>query len=92
MDISEKKLRRERITKLFFIALGIENPTEEQLKFCNAMDDSDMNRPLVISLKERGLSFGEISKKTGIKKTNLQTLYYNTNKKRLLIESTNTEN
>ncbi len=92
MDISEKKLLRERITKLFFKELGIENPTEEQLKFCNAMDDSDMNRPLVISLKERGMSFGEISKKTGIKKTNLQTLYYNTNKKRLLIESTNTEN
>lgn len=91
MDISEKKLLRERITKLFFKELGVENPTKEQLKFCNAMDNSDMNRPLVIILKERGMSFGEISKKTGIKKTNLQTLYYNTNKKRLLIENTNTK-
>lgn len=92
MDTSEKKNRRERITKLFFKELGVENPTAEQLKFCNAMDEGDMNKPIIMNLKSQGFSFGEISKKIGINNTNVKKLYYGANRKRLPKVTTNTEN
>lgn len=92
MDTLEKQIRRERITKLFFKALAIENPTQDQLQFCNGMDEGDMNKPIIINLKSQGFSFGEISKKIGINNTNVKKLYYGANRKRLLKVTTNTEN
>ncbi len=92
MDISEKEIRRERVTKLFFKELRIENHSEEQLKFCNSMDEGDMNKPIIMNLKSRGFSFGEISKKLGINNTNVKKLYYGANRKRLPKVTTNTEN
>jgi len=82
-------LNRERITTLFFRNLGIENPTTDQKNFIQPMDDCDMSRPMIMKMKEKGLTFGEISKKLGVNKSNIKNMYYKSNRKRLAKQTTN---
>jgi len=92
MDILEKQNRRDRITKLFLKELKIENPSAEQLEFVKQIRDSDLSGPIVIRMKENGMSFGEISKRLGINLNTLKNKYFYENKKRFENQTANTEN
>lgn len=92
MDISEKAIRRERITKIFLKELGVNEPSPEQLEFLNKIRDSDLSGPIVIKMKEQGMSFGEISKRLGINLSTLKNKYFYKNKKRFENQTANTEN